>query len=160
MSLAVLAAAVGIAYLVFPTYPSGTLERSSHAGEAYWDNDRRKAADAEEEERFYFVEQMLPGKFQKYSCNTGYWEDDPAVLDRWLLEFALWTAEVTKGFMMVSDLQGCRTAEGYQLTDPVILCKDVGRFSSTNLGEEGIERCIESAAADVSPFCAYLLPVP
>ena len=51
MSLAVLAAAVGIAYLVFPTYPSGTLERSSHAGEAYWDNDRRKAADAEEEEK-------------------------------------------------------------------------------------------------------------
>lgn len=51
MSLAVLAAAVGIAYLVFPTYPSGTLERSSQAGEAYWDNDRRKAADAEEEEK-------------------------------------------------------------------------------------------------------------
>ena len=59
----------------------------------------------------------------------------------------MWTAEVTKGFMMVTDLQGCRTVEGYQLTDPVILCKDIQRFSSTNLGEEGIERCKKSAQA-------------
>ena len=33
--------------------------------------------------------------------------------------------EVTDGFLMVSDLQGVRTAEGYTLTDPVILCEDL-----------------------------------
>ena len=107
----------------------------------------KKSTDPSEpvQDRFYFVEQELPGNFVKYSSNTGYWTEEE--LDRWMLEFALWTAEVTEGFMMVTDLQGCRTSDGYQLTDPVILCKDVGRFSSTNLGQDGIERCKKSAQA-------------
>jgi len=110
-----------------------------------------------EEDRFYYVEQVLQGEFVKYSSNTGYWDEEK--LDPWLLKFALWTAEVTKGFMMVTDLQGCRTAEGYQFTDPVILCKDVGRFSSTNLGEGGIERCKKSAQALLNErYGAWALP--
>ena len=44
--------------------------------------------------------------------------------------------------MMVVDLQGIKTPEGYVLTDPVVLCEDSRRFGSTNLGKEGIKRCM------------------
>lgn len=94
----------------------------------------------------YFVEELLEGEFTRYSYNTGYWEED--LLDEWLLRFALWTYEVTDGFLMVSDLQGVhRGRDGYTLTDPVILCEDLHRFGETNLGKEMMERCKESTTA-------------
>jgi len=48
---------------------------------------------------------------------------------------------VTDGYMMVVDLQGVHTADGYLLTDPVILCEDVTRFGKTNLGRVAMLRC-------------------
>ena len=45
--------------------------------------------------------------------------------------------------MMVADLQGVMSAEGYVLTDPVILCEDVCRFGSTNMGPDGMRRMLE-----------------
>jgi len=93
--------------------------------------------------RTYFAEPFLDGTFTRFSYNTGYWEEDR--LDPWLLRFALWTHEVTGGFMMVADLQGIVTDEGYVLTDPVILCSDLSRFGNTNLGAEMMERCKSSA---------------
>ena len=68
-------------------------------------------------------------------------------LDEWLLRFALWTYEVTGGYLMVTDLQGVLTAEGYTLTDPVVLCTDLTRFGSTNLGAEMMARCRASTEA-------------
>jgi len=62
----------------------------------------------------YFVEEALTGEFTRYSYNTGYWEE--ATLDQWLLKFALFTHEVTKGYLMVADLQGVLTEDGYVLT--------------------------------------------
>ena len=45
--------------------------------------------------------------------------------------------------MMVVDLQGVRSTEGYVLTDPVVLCEDVCRFGSTNLGPRMMRKCIK-----------------
>ncbi len=45
--------------------------------------------------------------------------------------------------MMVADLQGVLAAEGYVLTDPVILCEDVCRFGSTNMGPDAMRRMLD-----------------
>jgi hypothetical protein len=99
--------------------------------------------DTDKGSRIYFAEPFLEGTFTRYSYNTGYWEEEK--LDPWLLRFALWTYQVTSGFLMVADLQGIRTSAGYELTDPVILCTDLNRFGNTNLGPEMMERCKQSA---------------
>jgi hypothetical protein len=44
--------------------------------------------------------------------------------------------------MMVVDLQGVRTPTDYVLTDPVILCEDVCRFGSANLGPLMMKKCV------------------
>ena len=102
----------------------------------------------------YFVEQFLNGSFTKFCDNNGGWIEE--VFHPALARFALWTHDVSGGYLMVADLQGVRSASGgFQLTDPVILCTDLSRFSSTNLGEKAIARCVaatkqhlaESAAA-------------
>jgi hypothetical protein len=95
--------------------------------------------------RTYFAEPFLEGSFTRFSYNTGHWEEDR--LDPWLLRFALWTYEVTGGFLMVADLQGIQSDQGFVLTDPVILSTDLRRFGNTNLGAEMMERCKASAEA-------------
>jgi hypothetical protein len=95
--------------------------------------------------RTYFAEPFLEGSFTRFSYNTGPWEEDR--LDPWLLRFALWTYEVTGGFLMVADLQGIQSDQGFVLTDPVILSTDLRRFGNTNLGAEMMERCKASAEA-------------
>ena len=95
--------------------------------------------------RTYFAEPFLEGSFTRFSYNTGHWEEDK--LDPWLLRFALWTYEVTGGFLMVADLQGIQSDQGFVLTDPVILSTDLRRFGNTNLGAEMMERCKASAEA-------------
>jgi hypothetical protein len=95
--------------------------------------------------RTYFAEPFLEGSFTRFSYNTGLWEEDR--LDPWLLRFALWTYKVTGGFLMVADLQGILSDQGFVLTDPVILSTDLRRFGNTNLGAEMMERCKASAEA-------------
>lgn len=107
---------------------------------------------------FFFVEQYLEGDFTRFSFNTGFWDD--ARLNEWLLRFALWTYEVTDGFMMVADLQGVHTRSGFVLTDPVVLCKDLKRFGNTNLGEELMLRnkiTAEKHLADITGASRVLL---
>ena len=94
-------------------------------------------------EKHFFVEEVLDGDFTRYSYNSGYWEEEK--LDEWLLKFALWTHAVTGGYLMVTDLQGIATQDGYVLTDPVVLCTDLSRFGVTNMGEAMMERCKASA---------------
>ena len=60
-----------------------------------------------------------------------------------LLLCCRWTYEATGGYMMVADLQGVLAAEGYVLTDPVILCEDVCRFGSTNMGPDAMRRMLD-----------------
>lgn len=96
-------------------------------------------------ERRFCVEPPLPsGKFEKYSNNTGYWDED--ALDESLLRFSAWTYKATGGYLMITDLQGvkCSSKNKYYLTDPVILCKDIIRFGNTNLGEKFLKKCIDA----------------
>mmetsp|Transcript_159834 Transcript_159834/g.298018 ORF Transcript_159834/g.298018 Transcript_159834/m.298018 type:complete len:1108 (-) Transcript_159834:131-3454(-) len=91
------------------------------------------------------LEDALPvSEFRRFSNNIGWWEPDaPEVLMR----FMRWTHEVTDGHMMVVDLQGVRTDDGFVLTDPCILCTDVTRFGSGNLGPRAMSRCLVSLTA-------------
>ena len=97
--------------------------------------------------RFYNLERMLPAgsKFTKFSNNVGYWDEEE--FDETLARFSQWTHEITHGYMMVVDLQGVKTDKGFTLTDPVLHCKDVDRFGSTNLGELGMDRCLKALRA-------------
>lgn len=106
---------------------------------------REEAEKGPAKESHYFVEEMLHGEFTRFSYNSGYWEEER--LDEWLLRFALWTVEFTGGYLMVTDLQGVVTDEGYILTDPVVLCTDLSRFGSTNLGGGMMARCRASTEA-------------
>jgi len=90
------------------------------------------------------LELALPAdEFRRFSNNIGWWERDA---DELLMAFMRWTFEATEGYMMVVDLQGVRTDEGFELTDPCILCADVTRFGSGNLGPRALQRCMASLA--------------
>jgi len=99
----------------------------------------------EKESRFYCMEKPLHGEFIKFSNNTGFWDEDH--LDETLLRYSKYTLEATKGYMMVVDLQGIKCEGGYILTDPVILCCDILRFGSTNLGGSAMKRCNDALEA-------------
>lgn len=73
------------------------------------------------------VEPPLPKEtFQKFSNNTGYWDD--TILDESLLRFTLWSRDITEEYLMVTDLQGVKKDDVIYLTDPVVLCSDITRF--------------------------------
>lgn len=65
-----------------------------------------------------------------------------------LAHFVEWTSKVTKGYLLVADLQGEYDPyrKCYTLTDPVIMCTDVLRFGNTNLGPKFMERVLNSCA--------------
>jgi Alpha-kinase family len=93
----------------------------------------------------YNLERELPPSevgFTKFSNNTGYWNTDH--FDSTLAMFSQWTYAVTGKYMMVTDLQGVKTDTGYFLTDPVVLCHDLSKYGSTNLGPKFIDRCMHS----------------
>jgi hypothetical protein len=95
--------------------------------------------------RRFCTENLLPtggSEFTKYSNNTGYWDADS--LNETLLRFTKYTHDATRGYIIVTDLQGVRKGNTYHLTDPAILCKDVRRFGNTNLGKIFIKKCIDS----------------
>lgn len=98
--------------------------------------------------RTYCLEHLLEGTFTKLCNNTGYWND--AALDEQtaLVHFVEWTHKVTKGYLLVADLQGVYDyhTKSYLLTDPVILCTDVLRFGNTNLGPKFMERVLNACA--------------
>ena len=97
-------------------------------------------------ERRFCVEPPLPsGLFQKYSNNTGYWNDE--LHDETLLRFTQWTYESTEGYLMVTNLQGTKRGSDFYLTDPVVLWKDIIRFGNTSSGETFMKKCIDSTVA-------------
>ena len=108
--------------------------------------------DDESEER-YCMEEILPGaadSFEKFSNNTGYWNEDE--INQSLLLFTQFTHTITGGYLMVTDLQGVRQGNRYILTDPAILCTDLTRFGQTNLGSKFIDKCMESTATMLEEY--------
>lgn len=95
-------------------------------------------------------EPWVNGTFSKFSNNCGYFVEDHDVLQA----FSHWTHHITKGHLLVVDLQGVQRADGYILTDPAIHTGDVVaidkdgdyyvRFGNTNLGEEGMKEFFAS----------------
>lgn len=88
---------------------------------------------------YYNVETLLPeykDGFMKWSNNTGRvcQKNYSAILDA----FSHWTYDITKGFLLVVDLQGVELKDSYVLTDPSINCMEQ-RFGGTNIGEVGTE---------------------
>lgn len=97
--------------------------------------------------RRFCAEPPLPvgagcSKFTRFSSNTGYWAETE--LSQTLLAFCKYTHDVTKGYLIVTDLQGVKCGHDFFLTDPVILCKNPLRFGSTNVGTDFMKRCIGS----------------
>ena len=81
--------------------------------------------------------------WKKWTTNWG--TKNPEGVPKELERFSRWTHEKTRGYLLVADLQGSKTSSGgYILTDPGVNCTDKKRFGSTNLGEVGIQRCLEA----------------
>ena len=87
----------------------------------------------------YTMENKVAGDYTKWTSNDGSFAD-PSVPD--LLRFSRWTHDFTKGYMMVTDLQGTRHSRGFSLTDPVILCRDLDRFGPTNFTHVQMSECL------------------
>ena len=103
--------------------------------------------------RRFCAEKELPRdgtEFAKYSNNTGHWDEE--LLDESLVRFTKFTYEATKGYLMVTDLQGVEKDGTYHLTDPVILCSDVLRFGNTNLGEDFMKKSIDATSAYMKEY--------
>lgn len=101
--------------------------------------------------RRFCAEEPLPTDgtpFLKFSNNTGHWDEDH--LHETLLRFTNFSYNLTKGYLMVADLQGVIKEGHFWLTDPAILCKDILRFGNTNLGEEFMTKTIESTRAHMT----------
>lgn len=105
--------------------------------EAYAAGVRRGSEDV-----WYNLESTVDGKWAKWLDNGGGFCDPKAPA---LLRFAVWTHTFTGGFMMVTDLQGGETADGFTLTDPAVLCTDLKRFGKTNFHTAQMDLCIEAA---------------
>ena len=91
-------------------------------------------------------EPLIQGPYTKYNSNNGFVNKDEYAAS--LNAFSHWTHQATNGYLMVVDLQGVKvsTPDGtkFTLTDPALHCKDVTRFSGTNLGNQGMHRFFRS----------------
>ena len=87
-------------------------------------------------------EPLIEGPYVKYNSNYGFVNKDSYAAS--LNAFTHWTYQVTDGYLMVVDLQGVKITNPagpkFALTDPALHCKDLTRFSSTNLGKRGMHR--------------------
>ncbi|KAF0547883.1 kinase-like protein [Gigaspora margarita] len=89
--------------------------------------------------RYYSTEPELQGaEFRRFNSNSGFIREYRPVLEA----FSHFTYQHTEKYLVVCDLQGIEHPTGqFLLTDPAIHCLDNVRFGTTNLGENGIERC-------------------
>jgi PBP1b-binding outer membrane lipoprotein LpoB len=106
--------------------------------------------------RFGSIEGVLEGDFVKW-CNNGKYHkgaDDPA-FSATLEAFPHWTYQATKGYLMVTDIQGIPTHTGdFILTDPAIHCVAEERFGSTNIGQTGMNNFFVDHKC--TPICTAL----
>ena len=83
--------------------------------------------------KYYTIEQKLEGAgYKRFNSNTGV-----------ITAFAHYTCELTKGYLVVYDLQGIELNNQFILTDPAIHCVDSLRFGTTNFGKKGIKKVFQ-----------------
>jgi len=83
--------------------------------------------------QWFHLESVIEGAWAKWTDNKGCTYEPKKHTE--LLKFAQWTHDYTDGLLMATDLQGGKTAAGYNLTDPAIICPtQMGRFGGTNGG--------------------------
>ena len=86
---------------------------------------------------YVIVEDFISGNFKKWCNNYGFISQEARSTAITMPAFMHWSWVHTGGEMMVADLQGVRTDDGYTLTDPVILSTS-GTYGATDMGIEGM----------------------
>ena len=107
-----------------------------------------------DEGMYYSIEDYITGSFVKWTNNAGFIDED--IYSCTLDSFAHWTYEYSNEYLMVNDLQGMIIdKKEYLLTDPAIACpEDHDRFTASNLGIKGIQKCFQSHQCN--HICKYL----
>ena len=93
-------------------------------------------------------------EFEKWSNNAGFVGNVEV-----MQAFSHWSHHITKGQMMVTDLQGLEVdSNSFVLTDPAIHCTDPSRFSAstTNWGEVGMKLFLDKHECKDNYFCKLL----
>lgn len=85
-------------------------------------------------QRFLSVENFIEGSYDKYNNNSGWTNSQATQLSLVAQAFSHFTWQITRGYLMVVDLQGV----GSVLTDPQIHCLNTSKFGKGNLGYIGI----------------------
>lgn len=99
--------------------------------------------------RYFNVEEQLSGgHFIRWTNNIG-WKKPDGIHSE-LLGLSKWTHDSTRGYLMLTDMQGVETTSEIILTDPAILCSDDRRFQPTNTGQPGMRLCYEVLGHTVS----------
>jgi ribosomal protein L30/L7E len=77
-------------------------------------------------------------EYLKWSNNAGFARNaaDPHFSQE-LQAFSHWTHHITKGYLMVVDLQGFRQGQDFVLTDPAVHCLNTTLYGATNFGAAG-----------------------
>ncbi|CAM9661796.1 unnamed protein product [Discosporangium mesarthrocarpum] len=90
---------------------------------------------------YYCLEPFLKGDYRKWTTNTG----NVVQASETLEAFSHYTYHKTKGYLMVTDLQGIFKNGEFILTDPAIHCeKEVSGFGSTNFLTQGFNMFFEN----------------
>lgn len=89
---------------------------------------------------FGTVESLAVGRFTKFLNNDG--QVNPTMCANLPSAFAHWSWVASRGRIMVSDIQGVRSARRYVLTDPCVHSVECGPgrpFGGNDLGMSGVE---------------------
>ena len=86
--------------------------------------------------KYYYVENYLPGEYEKYNNNSGWVTEDMSEQSLVAQAFSHFSYQYTQGYLMIVDLQGV----GGILTDPQIHCLNKDKFGIGNLGYVGFIR--------------------
>ena len=101
-------------------------------------------------DKYYYVENLIPGKYVKYNNNAGWISN--SIEEQTLLaqSFSHFSYQISKGYLIIVDLQGV----GGYLTDPQIHCLNGNKFGNGNLGYVGIIKFF--LTHHCNKYCKYL----
>ena len=117
--------------------------------------DRGEAAPDAAQSRFYSLEEYKNGDFHKFNGSGGYIDKGHEMPQA----FSHFTFEVTKGQLMVLNLQGWCEGGNYTLTDPAIITADYALFpTDTNRGAEAMEEFMRAHECGETCRRLYLKP--
>jgi Alpha-kinase family len=100
--------------------------------------------------KYYYGENFIEGRYQKYNSNAGWCDQSLSESSLIAQAFSHFSWQLTKGYMMIVDLQG---ATGV-LTDPQIHCLDYTKYGKGNLGYHGIMKFFFTHICN--PYCKKL----